>query len=516
MFTTPLNLPATISQFFSVSSPLNPHFFAYGNFPLYLLKIAGEIASIINPMYKIYGGIHIVGRLISAVFDTGTVFIVFLIASAIFSKRAGLFGSLLYALSVFPIQAAHFYAVDSMLTFFTSFTIFMLILFIQKPSVLKSILVGILFGFSLAIKVSAAIIFIDILLALYLVLFRKKKHEYIKTLIYIFSTFVISIFIFIITQPYVVIDFYNFLKQTQLQSQMSGNAYLFPYTLQYVGKIPYLYELKNIFLWGEGPIIFSLNLLGLIFLIKITINKKTKNKKIIIFLIFSFLSYFLVFGKFAVGWMRYMLPLYPFLSVYGGYYLSEVIIPKIPKRYLSNYLWKKSILLSFILVILIYPVSFLSIYLYPNTRIQASEWINKNISPGSRVAVEHWDDALPVYGGEKYVQLTRPLYEPDTEEKWIGINSTLQNTDYIFIASNRLYKPLQKLTDCNHLQVGRCYPLTSTYYKNLFSGKLGFKKVAEFAEYPTVPFFNIRIIDDDADESFTVYDHPKILIFKKD
>ncbi|MDO8270201.1 MAG: hypothetical protein Q7T54_06050, partial [Candidatus Levybacteria bacterium] len=79
---------------------------------------------------------------------------------------------------------------------------------------------------------------------------------------------------------------------------------------------------------------------------------------------------------------------------------------------------------------------------------------------------------------------------------------------------NRLYVPLQKLNDCENLPPGKCYPITTSYYQNLFAGKRGFKKVAEFSQYPTIPFLNIKLNDQGADESFTVYDHPKIIIFK--
>jgi hypothetical protein len=57
--------------------------------------------------------------------------------------------------------------------------------------------------------------------------------------------------------------------------------------------------------------------------------------------------------------------------------------------------------------------------------------------------------------------------------------------------------------------------MTARYYKNLFSGKLGFVKMAEFAQYPTIPIINYRIDDFSSDESFTVTDHPKVMIFKK-
>ena len=113
--------------------------------------------------------------------------------------------------------------------------------------------------------------------------------------------------------------------------------------------------------------------------------------------------------------------------------------------------------------------------------------------------------------------LTLTLYDTDTAQKWSIINQTLSQTDYIIIASNRLYVPLQTLTNCSQLPIGRCYTQSAEYYQNLFDGKLGFQKVAEFSSFPKleVSSFKFEIDDSSADESFTVYDHPKIMIFKK-
>ena len=89
MFADPIHIPSSFSEFLKPESPLNPHFFAYGNFPLYLLRLLGFLAGSINSIYLHYGGLHIVGRLISAIFDTGTIFLVFLLSSRLFSKKAG-------------------------------------------------------------------------------------------------------------------------------------------------------------------------------------------------------------------------------------------------------------------------------------------------------------------------------------------------------------------------------------------------------------------------------------------
>ena len=84
--------PLSISSLLSKESSLNPNFFAYGSFPIYLLKfssyVAGEIMNItwLNGFNKL----HYIGRFYSALFDLGTVFIIFLLGKKIFSKSTGL------------------------------------------------------------------------------------------------------------------------------------------------------------------------------------------------------------------------------------------------------------------------------------------------------------------------------------------------------------------------------------------------------------------------------------------
>ncbi|MEK7060901.1 MAG: glycosyltransferase family 39 protein [Patescibacteria group bacterium] len=531
MFTIPLQFPNTISEFLSPTSSWNPHFFAYGNFPLYLLKIVSLIAGNFDPSFALYDKINIVGRFISGIFDLGTIFFVFLLGKKLFNKKVGILASFFYTISVFPIQASHFYAVDTPLTFFILLTLYQLIRLYEKPSLKNSIFVGMCFGVSLVTKISAIPLITAIIAAIavdFLLLVAKQPHKprvwlphiprFLKRFIFDGIAIIIStVIIFIVLQPYSIIDFPTFWRQNMEQSQMTHDAFTFPYTLQYVGKIPYLYEVKNIFLWGQGPILATISFIGILYTFFVILKKKKERKwaQELVLLIF-FLSYFAIVGKFAVGWMRYMLPLYPLLCLFGAVFVSRFLIPKMYlfPRYLSFLIFNFSFL-----ILLVWPLSFMNIYTKPNTRILASQWINQNIPVGSTLAIEHWDDSLPLLEQQNYKMITLSLYDPDTSAKWDLVNQQLSQTDYIIIASNRLYTPLMKLTDCKKLPVGRCYAQTAEYYKKLFDGSLGFEKVAEFKSYPKLSFPLVKweheINDSTADESFTVYDHPKVIIFKK-
>ncbi len=521
LFSLPLHFPTSLHQFLSPASPLNPHFFAYGSFPLYLLKAVAATVTFFTTYPIGYGNIAIIGRLISALCDVATLIVVFFLGKKLFSETVGLIAALCYALATFPIQVSHFYAVDTVLTFFMTLTLFVVILFYQHPSSKKALLIGFLLGIGVATKDSALALLAPIGFALIadflFVLFQQNRLAYVKHLCVHFLLYSMIICVaafstFLFFEPYAFIDFATFWMQTLQQAQMTHDAFAFPYTLQYVGKIPYVYELQNIFFWGLGPVISTFGFIGL-FLVGIFIYKKSKKQKWAeetILLVFFF-SYFLVVGKFAIGFMRYMLPAYPILTLFAGVAIAH-LFSFLKKK---NYWILPGAYVCLFILISYWAFSFMHIYTQPNTRVQATTWILTHIPPGSAIAVEHWDDSLPLLNQQAYTMLTLPLYNPDTKEKWDKINATLQKADYIIIASNRLYVPLQKLADCSKYPPPFCYPLTAAYYKNLFRGTLGFTKVAEFSIYPTLPFTNIRINDQTADESFTVYDHPKVMIFKK-
>jgi len=468
---------------------LNPNFFNYGSLPMYILRLISPNGG--------YDSLLISGRILSVVFDLVSVILVYFIAEQLFkNKKISLFSSFLYSVAFFSIQNAHFFVVDVFLTAFTSILIYLLLLYNDSPRKKILFFIGITFAAMLATKFTAIIFYPIVVGIIFWKTFKKIKNLFLN-LFYFHITFAIIHFLFM---PYAYIEYLKFISDIKLQLQMNSNPYIFPYTLQYVGTLPYFYYLKNIFLWGLGPLISILSLIGLK-----SLRGIKRGSNMFVFFIF-YLFYFLIVGRSAVKFMRYMLPIYPFFSILAGYGL--VSLQEIAKRFLHKKRANLVVAIVMIALSVLWTFLFMNIYLQPNSRITATDWILKNIPKGSTIAIEHWDDRLPIYNGGnfKYEELT--LYDqPDSEYKWKLLNEKLNNSDYLIIASNRLYVPLQKLVDCSKYL--KCYPKTPQYYKRLFNGELGFKKIAEFKNQP------LFINDQTADESFTVYDHPKIMIFKK-
>lgn len=512
LFTLELSPPSSFREFISPESPWNPHFFAYGSLPLYLLYSLSSLAGFFFPWLTTYDGIVYVGRSISAIADIGIILLLYTLGKKYFSRDIGLYSSLFYLLSTFALQVAHFYAVDTLLTLFCLLSLYMLLEYNHTNKKRKLTGFAVFFGFALCTKISAIVLLLPYIITLFYHMHNNwqnnmRLHHIFFSVIRIGSmTVPITLLVICLCMPYAIIDFPEFLKHTTEQSAMTKSAWTFPYTLQYVGKIPYIYEISQIFFWGQGPFLATLSISSIIY---VTIFLLRHPQKKILGIILSFFwVYFLIVGSFAIGFMRYMLPLYPILCLTGAIFFI----------YLLNVLPKsiqKIVVVLYCSTITILPISFLQIYTRPNTKVQATEYITQNIPKGSHLAVEHWDDQIPLSNADLYQTETLELYLEDTPQKWSVIDRQLGNSHYIILASNRLYTPLGKLTTCQKLLPHPCYKKTAEYYTELFSGKRGFEKIAEFSSYPTIPLVSIPLNDQSADESFTVYDHSKVIILKK-
>ena len=541
MVESTIKLPNSLSQYLNTGdSPLNPYnykefqFFVYGTFPIFLIKY---ISNFIN--MGEYHQVYLVGRFFSAFFDSLNIIGIYLFMKFLIKEKKNKFivllPSFLYAFCVLPIQLSHFFAVDTFLTPILLFTFIFLVYWISKRKIIFLLIAAVLFGLGLSTKISAYL-FSPVILLFFIYHFFTTKNK-IQTLYLSIIFSLISLTIFRFFQPYAFVGLFKinpiFVENmVYLKSMLTNKNVFYPPEIQWLSKIPLLYPLQNIFFWGLGiP-------LSLLFLIPIKNIFKIKFKTLfsssnnfIIFLSLFWIIFVLIQQSFSfTATMRYFLPIYPFIC------FLAVFLNLTSKKYRQLFTF------AFILN-LIYCFLFLSIYTKPHTRIQASEWIYQNIPSNSTIANEYWDDALPLsldYSSSSlYSNQNLHLYDSDTETKWQEINSILDNTDYIFLTSNRLWSSIPT--------VPTRYPIATKYYQDLFDGNSQFKKIIEFNSYPGIhlPFLKkcfyfgptnypyletknhwfdidstcsypgIYLRDDNAEEAFSVYDHPKVIIFKK-
>ena len=514
------------------TSPLNPHFFAYGSLPFYMLRVATHLltlpaslsshlaavpplADFLEGLWRMsdYDHITLVGRVLSALIDTGVIYLTYLIGKRVYDRRVGLLAAAFVTFTVFHIQVAHFYAVDALLTFFVLLFFVFALDFVRHGGFRNALLMGVVFGLALATKVSAAPLLLVIVGAYALRLRRQGNEGLGQWAPFLLLTVIACALAFFLAEPYAILDFNAFTAGIAEQSRMVRGIADYPYTRQYINTPAFLYQIEHTMIWGMGLPLGLVAYCGLGFFLWRVVRQRRGEELLLLAWIGP---YFLITGCFMVKFMRYMLPLLPFFLVMGAAMLcafKDWLQRKTAgRRFRGSTIWY-GVTGLVIAASVLYTGAFTSIYSRPHSRIQASEWIYRNVPPGSTLALEHWDDDLPLsrtVDGQprnigEYLTLKMNLYEWDDGAKFRHIVCNLQQSDYVILSSNRLYSSIPRLP--------WRYPITTRYYELLFEERLGFELLGTFTSYPSLLGFSLD--DDAADESFTVYDHPKVLVFGK-
>lgn len=507
---TAMKMPVSFAEYLNPhTSPMNPaninySFYVYGTFPVVLDKILAVTTG--NDTYNAF---TLLGRGLSAFVDLLIVIIVFKTAE-LFEKKYKLnshvkyWSALFYAITVFPIQLSHFFAVDTFLNAFTFLTFYATFRYSIEKQRRYLLMSGVFFGLAIASKATAVFIS-PLLLYLFIITYSNNwkvpKRDLIKILKDLILFGVVTYFVGRIADPYLfqngnLLDphpsqlFMANLKQLQA---LSNPQAWYPPGVQWVHKTPILFGLKNLVLYGVGTGYAICIALGIFYLFK-----KIRNTDFIIIFMWVFFL-FLYQSLQSVQTMRYFILLYPFLAILAG--LGFTYFSKHTNKIIQGFL---------LLAVIIWPLLFFSIYTKPITRYTASEWIYKNIPANSLILTEAWDDALPlpIDGEPSYTIKELPVFDPDTQQKWQKMDAMLSQGDYYILSSNRGWGSIPTVPER--------YPKMTKFYQDLFAGKTDYKKIAEFTSFPSLSYIGIplTIPDKNAEEAFTVYDHPVVMIFK--
>ncbi len=490
------NIANAVSQI-HLFSQMDPKFYAYGGFVIYLYKFTADFLVVVfhNPaLAHDWGWINIIGRSYSAFFSTLTIIPLYFLASKIFNKKVGFVASLFYALTVSSIQTAHFSTTENLLTFLITLITCLAILFYEHPSFKKSLLIGMVIGIAVATKTTGISFAFAPFLAL-AILFVKKKISVKNSTGYFLLIVMGGFLTFCLFSPYTFLNYSKFMESMHYENSVVLGTNPVVYTLQFLHTPSYLFQIKNM-IWQLG-LFATVAIVGTL----VTFFKEIRKKHWLFIIFISFpVLYFLYVGSWYTKFNRYMIPIFPFIIICGANALYLIT-----KRY---HRFGHVLIGVFVLASGIYATAFISIYTREQTRISTSQWIYSHIPDNSFILSEHWDDGQPIPltegSPDKYQTLSLAIYDQDNDNKVTYYADYLSQADYLTISSRRLYGTLLHLPDR--------YPLTKRYYELLFSEKLGYQKVAEFSSYPQL--FGVSLNDDTSEETFQVYDHPKTFIFK--
>ncbi len=511
-----IRLPSGLLQYFDTRrSPLNPYNqgfdgFAYGMAPLFLTRALGELVGMAS-----YDRINLLGRGLSAAVDLGTVLLVFLLGRLVYGTAVGLLGAALLSVTVLHVQLAHFFAVDTFLAFFTTLALYAAYRAWLLGRALDYALLGAAAGLAVAAKLSALLLVPIVgLVVLVRPPVSDRRPTPAQQLIGLAVCGLAALLAYRVGEPYSFTagSFLGFLPNEQRFSDLdrwvkiSSGEIEVPYMVQWAGTPTPWFALRGLIEWGFGPALGAAALASLaIMAVRLRHWPEQGRHLLLVAWAVINLGYFAFqFAKF----LRYLLPVYPALAVLTAATLVWLWGP-VSARARPWARWVCRLAAPGVLgATAIYAAMFSSIYSRPNARVEASEWIYANVAPGSALAVEHWDDALPLGlpGRERrFAEVSMELYADESHEKAQKLAQNLRRADYIILSSNRLVGSIPRLP--------RRYPIAIEYYRLLLSGELGFDPVARFDSRPQL--FGYTIDDSSAQEDFTVYDHPTVLIFQK-
>jgi hypothetical protein len=313
MVVTAIQWPESLVEYLDTShSPLNPRnnntVYFYGTLPLFLTKyvatqaetLAGSILDAQNDPAEpapvrlsltSYDRIHLVGRVLSALFDLGSVLLLFFLARRLFDWRVGLIASLLLALTALNIQGSHYFTVDTFLTFFVALTIWFTLDVAEGKGWTSYVGLGLSMGFTLASKVSVFLLVAVVALGAWVWVRRQALagqpvgRSLMRAFWGLMLAAGISLLIFRLIQPYAWAgpnyDGWDTVPQpwgervrifekvpaplralvmpnpqwiadiSSAGAQQTGEADL-PWGRQWTERTPWLYPLENMVLWGLG------------------------------------------------------------------------------------------------------------------------------------------------------------------------------------------------------------------------------------------------------------------------
>jgi hypothetical protein len=459
----------------------------------------------------------------------------------LFGSRQALFAAAVLAFIPLHIHSAHFATVDTFTAFFIAGLVYFSARIYKYGTLANYIIAGIFLGASLASKISAAPAALIILAAHFLYYFTIKgktggaKEDRMQSWINLGWAAAVSFGSFFLFMPYAILDFNSFMQDTNEQRRIliTGEGDV-PYTRQYWNTIPYLYYLKNLVLYTMGIPLGTVSIFAFFFYIYTAIKnmfmRKMPDAGVLLILAWA-LPYFIIVGASFGKFNRYMLLFTPFLALLTGKFVYDF------EAWVKEKKWAGGLKIFVLAGAMFYGMAFMNIYTNSHTWIQASRWIFQNVPETSvqpaavpvknKAAVlqpkrtvilnEQWGDDLPVgadgkgswsYNISKWNLQEREDGPGSQERKISELSMRLSEADYVAMADKRAYG--------TYLRLPKNFPVNYFYYSTMLVNpeKLGFKRVHEQVVYPS--FLGIGIKDDFSDESFQLYDHPHVYIFKNE
>ncbi|KXK07199.1 MAG: hypothetical protein UZ21_OP11001001162 [Microgenomates bacterium OLB22] len=508
---------------------LHPHFFAYGQFPLYLgyAIVLGSKFIRLDSSPISFTEATIALRTISALSSLLLLYSLYRLTQKLLSKSRFAFLAILTVLSLaiyspFLIQSAHFGTTETFLMLLYCEIVRISIGLKKKGKRLTWGYCGALLGIAIATKVSA-LQFGLIPFVVWIRLFDRK--HYIRWLGNGLALLLMGGVAYVVSSPHNVISYKEFFGSIYYELAVGRGLYKAFYTRTFDDTVPMIFQLHSVLPYALG---FGSALLGTVSMIVLT-WRNAKLNLLRVALMLPLLSSVFLYAK----WTRFSILSLPLIYVF---------IALMVESYYSSVCKRRSyaFLVPFVLTgfyAMISGIAYLSIYRNSDTRVRASEWIYQHVLPHSVILSETANvvdvpltlDQGHHLGSYKYISFD--FYNLDTKlQLQHDLRTYLAQADYIVVPSRRLFANHTCMRPANS-RLGSIrgylsdvcakrealYPQLHNYYETLFTSG-NYEKVAEFTSYPQIQLFGHMVFsvpDEFAEETWSVFDHPVVRIYKR-
>ncbi len=341
--------------------------------------------------------IFLIGRFIIALFGTGTVFLVYLIGTRMYSRRVGLISALFLAFSFLHISCSRIIKPDVLMVFFGCLSFLFAYLIYERGKITDYLLAAIFLAFSVATKYTTVFLLLPILLAHLLGSLNRRRGALAilldKKLLILFAFMAGGFFL---ANPYGTLKYWRILEWLKSAYRSLRGGELGRPKLNEIEVSSWLFFLRAGLSGRMGWPLGLCSLAGVIYGIW------RHKKKDILLLCFPFV-FFAFIGTLAHQNDSYILPIFPFVVILAARFLVEVT-----SRFMRSKRAQNFVIASFASGILLIPgigiTRYLQIISQEETRIEAKKWIEANIPSGSRMALESY---CPPLSSQKY-----HLYQP--------------------------------------------------------------------------------------------------------
>ena len=361
------------------SGDLNPHFFNYPSLHFYILAIlyaifffigwAGGVFSDLAEFQRQFfldpSPFYLIGRLLSAFLGTASLYLTYLTGRHLEGKRAGLLSAGFLSLAFLHVRDSHFLTVDVPATFHLLLAYVFVLRYLAAPARRDLVLSGIFLGLSVSTKYSLALFALPVAGAVLLGNGPRSLRilAWKDPLLFMAIIFVA----FVAGSPFSLLDFNAFWRDLSFERAHFAHGHGLD-----LGR-GWAYHLGFTLPHSLGWPLFASALSGCVWLLR-------RHHLRDLLLLSSLIVYFGAAGSGKTVFMRYMLPMVPFLCLAAG-----TLIGRVTKAWRGRWVALLAGLLSVPSVHAVLQHD--RLLSRTDTRLLAAQWIEDHLAGGTRIAL---------------------------------------------------------------------------------------------------------------------------------